>query len=322
MVYKKDDVLKHSQSGGAFTALSDVVLQQGGIIYGCILNEKFEAVHVRADNIQGRNAMRGSKYIQSEIEKTYKCVKKDLEEGKTVLFTGTPCQIAALKNYVPHEYMGNLYLVDIICHGVASPAVWQDYLKWMSNKIGKIDRANFRNKQYGWDHAVETYESNGYTHKSYVFLKLFFMHRIVRDSCYQCPYKNLERQGDLTIGDFWGIHKVKPFVKDKQGVSLVLANTPKGLKLVSQIDEDKVLIIETPLEQSLQPTLKENYEHRMDEHIFWDEYANKDFTYIAKKYGAYSLKGRIRRVVVDQIKALKSFMDHIYFRVSREKNNG
>ena len=131
--HKSVDVIDKSQSGGAFTALSDVILERKGVIYGCILSENLEAIHVRADNKIGRNKMRGSKYVQSNIGDTYKLVEKDLRSGREVLFSGTSCQVAGLRGYLKTEY-DNLFCVDIVCHGVPSPLVWDRYIKWQEKR--------------------------------------------------------------------------------------------------------------------------------------------------------------------------------------------
>ena len=144
-VKHKDEAIRAaSRSGGIFTALSDWALLNGGVVYGCVLTDDFNAVHIRADNAEERNRMRGSKYIQSKLGDTFKNVKMDLDRGKDVLFSGTSCQVAGLKRYLGREYV-NLFCVDIVCHGVPSKKVWNAYLLWQEEKnhYAKVISADF-----------------------------------------------------------------------------------------------------------------------------------------------------------------------------------
>ena len=145
-------VRKESTSGGAFTAISDAVLRQGGVVFGAVFDERFSVVHQMAETPQIRDKMRGSKYTQSSLEKVYPQVKQLLEEGRMVLFTGTPCQNAGLKSFLGKEYE-KLYLCDIACHGVPSPQIWKEYLQMISEEKGKIQTVNFRDKTKGWHRA-------------------------------------------------------------------------------------------------------------------------------------------------------------------------
>ena len=157
-VKHKDEMTRAaSRSGGIFTALSDQVLSNGGVVYGCVLTEEFDAVHIRTDNAEDRNRMRGSKYIQSKLGDTFKSVKTDLDAKKSVLFSGTSCQVAGLKKYIGKEY-DNLFCVDIVCHGVPSKKIWEAYLRWQEQKMhSKVASVDFRNKKdFGWHDHVET----------------------------------------------------------------------------------------------------------------------------------------------------------------------
>ena len=133
--HKNLDTRMESRSGGIFTALSDYCLENGGVVYGCILRDDLTAGHFRAENKQQRNLMRGSKYIQSDMGDTFKNVKNDLDNGHRVLFSGTSCQVKGLKSFLGKEY-DNLFCVDIVCHGVPSLAVWKSYLDWQEKRNG------------------------------------------------------------------------------------------------------------------------------------------------------------------------------------------
>ena len=161
--HKDEEVRAASRSGGIFTALSDTVFEKGGVVYGCVLDKRMHAVHVRATNEAIRDLMRGSKYIQSQMGDSFKSIKSDLEAGRHVLFSGTSCQVAGLKRFLGKEW-NNLLCVDIVCHGVPSPNVWKEYLKWQeSKKNNKIIKVDFRNKRdYGWREHIECkFCSNG-----------------------------------------------------------------------------------------------------------------------------------------------------------------
>lgn len=204
--HKSETVRAASKSGGIFTAVSDWILTQNGIVYGCALHERFRAVHIRALNAEDRDRMRGSKYIQSKLGDTYENVKNDLIDGRVVLFTGTSCQVAGLKQYLGKEYE-NLLCVDIVCHGVPSPKVWDEYLRWQEEKNKtKVMKVDFRNKtDFGWRAHKETLTfENGKNISSKVFTTLFYGHSILRPSCYECPYKSVMHPGDVTIVDYWG----------------------------------------------------------------------------------------------------------------------
>lgn len=171
-----ENIRAASRSGGIFTALSDLILSDGGIVYGCVLTESFTAVHIRAENASDRNRMRGSKYIQSKLGDTFSNVKKDLDTGKKVLFSGTSCQTAGLRRFLGREY-DNLFCVDIVCHGVPSPAVWERYLNWQEQKShGKTIKVDFRNKKdFGWrDHVETLWFDNGKSVSSPIFKTLFY----------------------------------------------------------------------------------------------------------------------------------------------------
>ncbi len=293
--HKDEEIRAASRSGGIFTALSDLVLADGGIVYGCVLTENFTAVHIRAESVVERNRMRGSKYIQSKLGDTFKNVQKDLEDGKSVLFSGTSCQVAGLKQFLKEEY-DNLFCVDIVCHGVPSISVWKSYLHWQEQKNhGKAVKIDFRNKKdFGWHDHVETIEfENGKSASSRVFRNLFYGHMILRPSCYECPYKSVMHPGDITIADYWGIEKAAPEFDDNKGVSLVLVNNKAGENAFERV-KDKLIWKRTELKDSMQPPLKAPFPKPDNRERFWDDFRNKPFEYVAKKYGGIGLKNDVK----------------------------
>ena len=291
-VKHKDEMTRAaSRSGGIFTALSDQVLSNGGVVYGCVLTEEFDAVHIRTDNAEDRNRMRGSKYIQSKLGDTFKSVKTDLDAKKSVLFSGTSCQVAGLKKYIGKEY-DNLFCVDIVCHGVPSKKIWEAYLRWQEQKMhSKVASVDFRNKKdFGWHDHVETLcFENGKSTSSRVFKELFYGHTVLRPSCYECPYKSVMHPGDITIADYWGIEKAAPEFDDNKGVSLVLVNNEAGEKIFEKVKK-RLIWKQTKLEDSMQPPLKAPFPKPDNREQFWSDFKNKSFEYVAKKYGGIGLK--------------------------------
>ncbi len=306
--HRDEAVVELSRSGGIFTAVSDYVLDQGGVVYGCVLTDDFKAVHVRAMDKIERDAMRGSKYIQSDIGDTYKNVKKDLLDGLRVLFTGTSCQVAGLKGFLEKNYE-NLFCVDIVCHGVPSPAVWNAYLRWQEEKIGqKIVDVKFRNKKdFGWrDHVESLMMDNGEQVDSKVFTKMFYDHAILRPCCYECPFKSVMHPGDITIADYWGIEKVAPEFDDNKGVSLVLINNDRGNELFEKVKKDLQWKL-TKIEYSMQPPLIAPFSKPRSREKFWRNYNKKGFKYVVKRYEGGTMIGSFHQAfckVKEKIKTI------------------
>ncbi len=308
------DVRLDSRSGGVFSALSDYVLKNGGVIYGCTLTERHTAVHMRAETSEERNSMRGSKYIQSDMGDLFRCVKKDLEQNRTVLFSGTSCQVAGLRGFLGEEY-DNLLLVDVVCHGVCSPLVWKEYLLWQENREkSKVVGAEFRNKRdYGWAEHIETlFMLNGKRINSRVFKNLFYSHVVLRPSCYQCPYKDLIHPGNITIGDYWRINEAAPGFDDNYGVSMVLVNDFKG-RAFFQLVQNSLEIVETNIKGKLQQPLTAPFSEPENRSRFWKDFHSKSFERIARRYGGYGVYNKLKRKAKGFVKA------HIlpYFDLSR-----
>ena len=304
------NIIQSSRSGGVFTALSDIILSQGGVIYGCVLTENFTAKHIRAEKHEERNLMRGSKYLQSDLGDTFKQAKEDLDSGRKVLFSGTSCQIAGLKGFLGKEYE-NLLCLDIVCHGVPSKKVWESLIKWVEKKNNsKVIEVYFRNKkEFGWRAHIETFRfDNERTKDSKIFKTLFYNHAILRPCCYKCPFKTVLHPGDITIADYWGIEKAAPDLDDNKGVSLVLLNNDKGDMYFKQAKKQLVWK-ETRLEDSLQPPLIAPFPKPENRERFWKDFENCSFELIARKYGDYGIindiKNRIHRLKKNMKKMVK-----------------
>ena len=282
--HSNEDELLKSQSGAAFVILSDVVLEQGGVVYGAAFDDEFHVIHKRTTSSEEREELRYSKYTQSDMEGCYKEVVNDLKNGILVLFTGTPCQVAAIKSFVPVRLHNNLLLVDIICHGVPSPQIWHDYLKYIENKYGKIKKAYFRDKRIGWNVQKETFINVQGKEKCFItYKKLFYSHVCLRHSCYNCQFTSYNRCSDITISDFWGWEKISDRFKDNKGVSLCIINTNKGKRLFNSAAKEH-FTQEVAKEDCVQPQLIHPAKYNPNRENFEKDYKEKGFLYIAKKY--------------------------------------
>ena len=233
-----DELIK-SQSGGAFYAIAQHFIKNNGVVYGVGYDDYFHVQHMRATTIDECKSFRGSKYVQSDIRGILKQVKKDLQNGDYVLFSGTPCQIAGLKSFIPISLQINLLLVDIICHGAPSPKIWEEYVKYLENKEGdKIIKANFRDKEkFGWRSAKATFVFSKHPNKKKWFYGGIYNTNTFRESCSVCPYCNTNRPSDITIGDFWNPAIPDKFNRDNNGCSCIIVNSAKGKRVFEFIKE-------------------------------------------------------------------------------------
>ncbi len=253
-INKDENIRENSSSGGIFTLIAKEIINMGGVVFGTKFDSNFNVIHSYTSLEEELYKFRGSKYVQSIIGDNYKIAKSFLEAGKYVLFTGTPCQIEGLLAYLGKKY-DKLFTQDIICHGVPSPKVWRKYLDYRKHK--DEDRPlsiNFRNKDNGWSsyNLKFTYENKSYK-KSQVedkYMQAFLRNVCLRDSCYKCSFKKINRLSDITLADFWGIQRVKPELYDNKGTSLVIVNSEKGKELFESIKEN-IIQEEVNIEEAL-----------------------------------------------------------------------
>ncbi len=300
--HKDMSEVETSRSGAAFIAISDYVLENGGVVYGAGYADHFRVVHKRATTKVERNEFKGSKYVQSDLGNVFRQVKKDLKDGLIVLFSGTPCQTAGLNSYIGKKLREHLILIDIVCHGVPGPNLWQDYLAYLEKKQGdEICWVNFRDKQaFGWTAHKETFKFvKGGGKMSFTYL--FYKHIMFRPSCGKCHFANTKRPSDITLADFWGWEKTDPNInKDDKGVSLILVNTEKGRDIFNAV-KDRMTIIPAKLEDCLQPNLQHPSVPHPDKDKFEQDYAEHGFVYVAQRYGdmgwRYKLKILRRKIL-------------------------
>ncbi len=229
-----DDVLRlESSSGGVFTLLARQTLSTGGVVFGAGWSDDLHVVHKAAENEEQLAELRGSKYVQSEVGHTYQEAKAQLERGRKVLYSGTPCHIAGLKAFLQRDYP-NLLCVDLICHAVPSPKVFALYKRELEAKYGaQAARISFRSKESGWKRfslvfSFENGKSNRETLGVDPFLRGFLQELYNRPSCHQCRFRELRSGADITLADYWGVRQRFPEMDDDRGVSMVLVNTPAG----------------------------------------------------------------------------------------------
>lgn len=285
-----------SRSGAAFIAISDYILDNGGIVYGVGYKDHFRVVHKRAATKDERNEFKGSKYVQSYLDGIFKQVKEDLKKGYTVLFSGTPCQTAGLNSFVGKKLRENLILVDIVCHGVPSPYIWRDYLTYIENKYkSKVVKVDFRDKsRIGWSGHIESFIfENGNKIESVIFKDLFLKNLISRPSCSVCHFANFNRPSDFTIGDYWGWNRISNnFNSDNKGCSLLFINSQKGHELFKTISHS-LNLIQTNKHLCTQPNLEHPsvINEKADEFI--NDYQTKGFKIVISKYSVLSFHNRI-----------------------------
>lgn len=279
-----DEQLKKSQSGGAFYAIATHIIANGGIVYGAAFTDDWKVVHKKANDANSLEMLRMSKYVQSDMRGVFAQVKEELKKGFTVLYSGTACQVAGLKSYLPNKFHENLYCVDIVCHGVPSPKFWNDYIIYLQkSRKSKIVKACFRDKRFGWHGARESFLfDNGREEFRRTNNYLYFAGYTMRDSCSQCHYTNLKRVGDITLGDHWGVPKDSPYEDDK-GLSLVIVNSKKGLQLFENANLSNCAEPIT-LKECLQPQLQMPSTLNINRQKFIAEYESRGFLYVAKKY--------------------------------------
>lgn len=251
---KDEEIRKDSSSGGVFTEIAKYVIAHGGVVFGAAFDEDFNVKHTYVDNIDELRRFRGSKYVQSTISNTYKQAENFLKEGRLVLFSGTPCQIAGLLAFLRKPYE-NLITQDLICHGVPSPKLLDIYIGVRRGK-GNIKDISFRDKTEGWklfSIFVGYQKGDEYrrTLREDLYLQAFLRNICLRDSCYHCSFKTRERLSDITLADYWGIQKIHSEMDDDKGTSLVFVNSEKGRRIFEEISKN-FIYCETNKEKAIE----------------------------------------------------------------------
>lgn len=293
-----------SRSGAIFIAISDYILDRGGVVYGVGYADHFRVVHKRAITKVERNEFKGSKYVQSDLTGIFRQVKADLQKGVTVLFSGTPCQTSGLASFIGSKLSENLYLVDIVCHGVPGPYLWRDYIAYLEKKQSdEIVEVNFRDKEkFGWIAHHETFKFKSSGDEVVVFSERFYKSVMFRYSCGNCHFCNIIRPSDITIADFWGWEKTAPsFNQDNKGVNLVLVNTKKGQKVFDSI-QDNLNTFVVKLENALQSNLQSPTKTYNKRQLFEQDYEKYGFEYVQRKYMRDKMTDKIISMLKSEVK--------------------
>lgn len=281
---KDNDLRLQSSSGGIFSLLAENCIQNGGVVFGAKFDNEMELVHSYTDNIDGLSPLRGSKYIQSKIGNSFKQVEFFLKQGRQVLFSGVPCQIAALNRYLNKEYK-TLLTVDIICHGVPSPGVFREYLKFLG-KNQKVIALNFRDKCSGWTGYSTSYVLSNGKRKHFRSCLDYFMgggiklHYYLRPSCFNCPAKDGKSISDITLGDLWHISIIPEIYDDDKGASLVAVHSIKGEFALSLIDVEKLVPQCEELVSKHNASFYISSEMPKDRDVFWKQYSLLGFSVV------------------------------------------
>lgn len=286
---KDESILLQSSSGGVFYLLAEHIIKKGGVVFGAQFNEDWEVEHSYTENLHGVAKFQRSKYVQSLIGDTYKAIKQFLNEGRTVLFTGTPCQVAGLNKYLIKKY-DNLLTVDFVCHGVPSPMVWRDYLSEIvstslvnenRNCNQDITSISFRDKSFGWKKfslVINGKGCNGFCLKEPLdvnpYMKAFLHNIIIRPSCFDCPFKCGRSGSDITIADFWGGDLFHSAYSDDKGISLIMPYTKCGQSIIRQLSIDYELSSYRKALRCNSAIIKSHHKHPNRE-VFFKHYRTK-----------------------------------------------
>lgn len=267
-----EEIRRKSSSGGIFTMLAEEIISRGGYVFGAAYNDEWNVNHICVTDKNDISKLRGAKYVQSGITDTYRKSRNFLESGKPVLFSGTPCQIAGLKQYLLKDYR-LLFTVDIVCHSVPSPLVWQCYLKSLNPYEEKIEEINLRDKSNGWARYNYFIRSSkrvlyGGAAADSNYLKGFNKNLFSRPSCFKCPAKEGRSKSDITLADNWGYETTTPEITDNMGISAVIINSKKGAELFEGLNVWKKEI-QLDIFEKANPSYLHSAKHHKGNSLFW-----------------------------------------------------
>ena len=242
---KEVEQRKKSSSGGMFYVIASWILNQGGKVYGATMDEKHQVKHIGVDNFEDLHQLRGSKYVQSDLQQVFADIKKELKVRRWCYFVGTGCQVAGLKSFLRKDY-DTLLTSDLVCHGVPSQWLFDQHISYLEEKYkGKVSNYQFRNNEF-WEVCeifnltnrkgkVKRYKFPSYKLSPYLYSFMYAM--TYRYSCYECHFARIPRQGDITLADYWGVKEFFPDMDSTYGVSLILVNTDRGVTIVNKLEE-------------------------------------------------------------------------------------
>jgi coenzyme F420 hydrogenase/dehydrogenase beta subunit domain protein len=285
-----NEVMKGS-SGGIFSILAKKIKEKGGYVCGCIFDNDIRAMHIISNENDKIDKMQKSKYVQSYTGTIFREIREKLNQGKEVLFSGTPCQADGLRNFLGKDYE-KLYIVDIVCHGVPNQKLLDEHIKWLEKKYGKLQYVDFRHKvknDVNSQNLLYKFEKKEKLIKNYEldpYYKAFYNALVYRESCYKCQYANCNRVGDISIGDFWGVEKYHPNLANKKGISLVLINNAKGERIFNEYIKDNAICEESKLEYARKYNNNLNcpVERKSNRDTIFKDLNEKGYQYIVENY--------------------------------------
>lgn len=302
-INKDCDIQEKSSSGGVFSLIAEFVINRGGVVFGAAFNENLEVEHIPVDKIDELERLRGSKYVQSKIGNTYNDVRLYLEQGRWVLFTGTPCQVAGLKSFLKKDYP-NLICQDIVCHGVPSPLVWKYYVKYRENcASSRCLKMFFRHKNCGWKTFSVLFLFKNNTeyvrmHRDDPYMKAFLLNYSLRPSCYSCKFKGVQRLSDFTLADFWQVRRYAPDIYDENGVSLVFLHTSKAKEIFETLKEKmKWVYLEDKDVGTNNYAMIKSVKCPRNRNAYFHHINSDNFDLITTTYCKHSLEVRIKNAV-------------------------
>ena len=323
---KDRDSLKRSASGGAFYTIAENILAQGGVVYGAGYDRVDDCLyprHMSVEKLEDLQQLQGSKYVQSDTGTCFREIKALLAEGRQVLFSGTPCQVAGLRQFLGKDH-DNLILVEIICHGVPNRKMFRDFIRYKESKLnGKIIDFRFRDKTKGQGYITRTDYQIDQSRRQRIekgelsaYIRFFSKSLILRDSCYSCRFAQKSRVADITIGDYWGFKEehTKDYGEDlneKYGVSCMLCNTEKGIAVLEKCGDsfyivqsdysrvaahNKQLNGPTPMDGFREQVFKR---YKSDgypglEHLYWEKYPKDKVKYFISSIIPESIKRKLK----------------------------
>lgn len=305
VAYNKDDKEKEKASSGAiFSLVANYILDNNGIVIGAAFDNDNKLNHIAVTKKEELDILKGSKYLQSNLNNIFSFVKENIKDKK-ILFVGTPCQVAGLKAVVKND---NLLCLDIVCHGVPSPKLFEKYIKELEEENNdKLINYNFRDKSTGWDTYSNTakFKNSQKTElaKDNNYMKLFLSDIALRESCYNCNFKIGNKYSDITLGDFWGIKNYYPEMYNKKGVSAIIINTEKGQEIFNEL-KNNLEYKECKLEKIISgnPSLKESGKYPQKREEFFKELDKKNIEYLSGKYQRKislfrKIKNKIKKII-------------------------
>lgn len=301
--YDDNEKLK-SSSGAIFSLLADYVLDNNGIVIGAAFDKDNKLKHVAVESKKDLDKLKGSKYLQSDLNNIFTYIKENIKDRK-ILFVGTPCQVAGVKAIINNK---NLLCVDLICHGVPSPKLFDKYIKELESKNNdSLLNYNFRDKSTGWDTYSNTasFKNNNISElsKNNKYMNLFLSDVALRESCYNCNFKVGNKYSDITLGDFWGVQNYYPEMYNKKGVSAIIINTELGKEAFNSI-KNNIEYKSCKLDEIIagNPSLKFSGKIPKNREQFFLELDSKSIDYLCSKYKKKSslirrMLGKVKRIV-------------------------